>query len=133
MTRAKWAFSTLTVAAIGALTVGAPSAGPLWLAQTLDVPEQIGASDPSVGVQMISPDDVGDRARVQQSGGRDLCGPTVSDEERLRLGVDCQALKERERALGETEAERPDYKNTLDNIDTLNLGEDVPATVILQQ
>ncbi|MEL6768819.1 MAG: hypothetical protein AAFP17_16675 [Pseudomonadota bacterium] len=122
----------------------------------LDLPDQIGTSDRSVGIEEILPDAAapGEKVRIetitpevdgtaaeQTEGGRDLCGPETSDAERRRLGIDCDALIRMQRHSGEA----PEIGTARDplltprddearrDFDALDLGRDVPATVILQQ
>lgn len=81
---------------------------------------------------------VGVGVGVEQAGGRDLCDPSVSPAQRLAAGVDC------ERSIEATDAEQqggrppnsllePRGEDLKEEFDALDLGEDVPATFILQQ
>jgi len=144
-------FIAVTVAAWLAAT------GISALADALDVPEQIAPQgsadigdgsiapppDDQIRVDEIGAGDASDPVSVEQSQeGRDLCDPSVSDATRARYGVDCEALDARERANVPGTAPavgtasdpllQPRDKDARDNFEDLNLGDDVPATVILQ-
>lgn len=119
--------------------------------------EQIGEADrsiaaPSITAEQISPQEktqideiggpVGDATQAEQSiGGRDLCGPDVSAATRRRLGVDCGAPVRpgAHDAMDGRVGTRTDPLLTPRNpgaqeeFEDLGLGDDVPATVILQQ
>jgi hypothetical protein len=122
----------------------------------LDLPEQIGTGERSVmppdtdGRQTAPrgqfriddiPTDAGDRTRVQQpQGTRDLCGPETSDAERRRLGVVCPS-EPLPGAAGQRAARpgtrddpllTPRDEDARQEFRSLGLGDDVPATVILQ-
>ena len=127
----------------GLLAFAVASAG-LAAAEGLDMPEQIGpgSSRPADRVQV---DGIGapreDPARIEQSPRSvDLCGPDVPEAERRRLGIDCTALDRREaggakegpRGLSEDPLLSPRDPDAAREFRDLGLGEDVPATVILQ-
>jgi hypothetical protein len=108
----------------------------------LSVPEQIGApkDDHTLQIQIApAPSAAEEKTRVDQTrGGRDLCDPSVSDAERARAGVECDGELS---VNGETAppglAEDPLLKPRDDAVEGdfkgLDLGDDVPPTVILQQ
>ncbi|MEM9046421.1 MAG: hypothetical protein AAGC81_17185 [Pseudomonadota bacterium] len=118
------------------------------LLQALELPEQITTS-PATGASQITVDEinqgaVGDPTSAQQSvGGKDLCDPSVSDAVRRRHNVDCAALNMREQA-GTTQQSgvtgtasdpllQPRDDEARQEFQNLGLGDDVPATVILQR
>ncbi|MEM7527553.1 MAG: hypothetical protein AAF416_07700 [Pseudomonadota bacterium] len=119
--------------------------------------EQIGRTDrsvaaPSIPAEQITLQDktkieeiggaVDDATQAEQTvGGRDLCGPDVSAATRKRLGVDCGAPV-RARTGGDMDARvgtrtdpllTPRDRDAQQQFEELGLGDDVPATVILQQ
>lgn len=110
-------------------------------AEGLDVPEQIqiptGGSD--VQIESIGAGDAGNPVAVEQStGGRDLCDPSVSASTRRRYGVDCSAPEAGGKGTDQMGAQtdpllQPRDADQRRQFESLGLGEDVPATVILQQ
>ncbi len=78
------------------------------------------------------------KTRVEQPEGQDLCDPSVAEAVRRAAGVDCERqISTSEGKARPTIAEDPllsPRDETLKgDFDDLNLGDDVPATVILQQ
>jgi hypothetical protein len=106
---------------------------------SLSVPEQIGGTTggDAESVQQIAPAD-GGGIDVEQPTGRDLCDPSVPDSARRAAGVDCEreipADAGRARpALADDPLLTPRDETLKDDFQGLDLGDDVPATVILQQ
>ncbi|MEM7498290.1 MAG: hypothetical protein AAF371_09905 [Pseudomonadota bacterium] len=122
----------------------------------IDLPDQIGTPDRSVGAEEILPGQIDPVAKTQAEtitpkvdgttaeqsvGGRDLGGPDVSDATRKRLGIDCDALigpdgKPRPAGRVGTRSDpllTPRDEDARRDFDALELGDDVPPTVILQQ
>lgn len=113
--------------------------------------QQVGATDrrdaeevqqitPSTGGKVLIDPAAGQASRsaaVQQSGGRDLCDPSVPDSVRKAAGVDCSRQISIERrattGLADDPLLRPRREDLDQGFDALGLGKDVPATVILQQ
>lgn len=111
----------------------------LGLSQDREAAEEVRQIAPGQGSKVLIDPLAGQlpkSATVNQSGGRDLCDPTVSEAERRRAGVDCSERIRIERKAVTGLAEDPllqppeDFE---DGFDALDLGDDVPATVILQQ
>ncbi|MEO1601814.1 MAG: hypothetical protein AAFU49_15390 [Pseudomonadota bacterium] len=113
------------------------------LAEGLDVPDQIqipsggGTADLQIGGAAA-----GNPVSVEQStGGRDVCDPSVSASTRRRAGVDCDAPEAGGKApdaYGQTGTQSDPLLQPRDDdqrrqFESLRLGDDVPATVILQQ
>jgi len=125
---------------------------------TLDVPEQIGQPDradivvedirlpdapamsPIIVDSIATTTDSQPTIVMQSEGGRDICGPEVSEWGRRQAGVDCSKLSERvkPRMLPLIEEKRDplistDKGDAREALENLGLGADVPATIILQQ
>lgn len=99
------------------------------------------ADDP-VRMEGLRIDGAGDPTRVEQPrDARDLCDPSVPQSVRDRLGIDCEALG---RPLPDAAARprtgsardpllTPRDREAREQFEDLELGDDVPATIILQQ
>jgi len=138
--------ASLAAALAIACMAGPDAAATDRLAQALDVPEQIA---PDTGgdrtrIEEIPSQDGGDPIRAEQFvGGRDLCDPSVSEAERRRHGVDCEAIERREReglpprqgqaGTADDPLLQPRDREAREEFDALELGDDVPATIILQK
>jgi hypothetical protein len=128
----------LAFALAGAMTPAAMAQGS-DTGGSLSVPEQIGGttSGDAENVQQIAPAD-GGGIDVEQPTGRDLCDPSVPDSARRAAGVDCEreipADAGRARpALADDPLLTPRDETLKDDFQGLDLGDDVPATVILHQ
>lgn len=102
-------------------------------------------------VEQIAPRDGADAARIEeipvedrpglaieQPQGRDLCDPSVSEAQRRAAGVDCseRALRTAPRPRAGTTQDpllQPRDRALREGFEALDLGDDVPPTVILQQ
>jgi hypothetical protein len=102
--------------------------------------DQLGATDQRgvEDLQQIDPAHNGD-VNVEQSTGRDLCDPQTSAAARRAAGIDCRSNieangKQQPRAgVANDPLLTPRDKTVKDDFKSLGLGDDVPATVILQQ
>ncbi len=130
----------LAFALAGAMTPAAMAQGG-DTGGSLDVPEQIGGTGGDstfqieTGMAPLAPEE---KTRVDQPEGRDLCDPSVPDSARRAAGVDCEreisADGGRARpALAQDPLLTPRDKTLKSDFEDLGLGDDVPATVILQQ
>lgn len=79
----------------------------------------------------------GGNVAVEQPEGRDLCDPSVSKKQRRAAGVDCSARIKAptpgHTGLAQDSLLTPQQKDVGDEFESLDLGDDVPSTVILQQ
>ena len=106
---------------------------------SLCLPEQIGGTTggDARNVQQIAPAD-GGGIDVEQPTGRDLCDPNVPGAQRRAAGIDCKidlatdGLRPRT-GIANDPLLAPRNKTLKDDFDSLGLGDDIPATVILQQ
>ncbi len=133
--------SFLVLVLAGAMTPAAMAQGG-DTGGSLTVPEQIGGTTGGnstfqieTGLVPLTPDE---KTRIDQPEGRDLCDPSVPDSARRAAGVDCEreipADAGRARpALAEDPLLTPRDKTLKGDFKDLGLGDDVPATVILQQ
>lgn len=134
------AAAVATALLCGALTLQ-PARG-----EGLDLPEQIGTPQAGgadqIRIEEIGPGDAGNPVTVEQSeGGHDLCDPSVSEATRRRAGVDCSAPETAGRGAAgaprtgtvDDPLLRPRDDDQRRQFESLDLGDDVPATVILQQ
>ncbi len=92
--------------------------------------------DPTL-IESISGDASGGVDVEQTAGGRDLCDPSVSEATRRAAGVDCSARVEiggpaPRAGLAKDPLLQPNNPEIKRDIEDLGLGDDVPATVILQ-
>ncbi len=125
---------------------------------------QLGETDPSGGVQQLSPSggdadlqietqpngDADGELQIQsgsgeqtgvavdQPKGRDLCDPSVSARKRRAAGVDCDSQIKANGHPATTATAKdpllaPQEKTVGQEFQDLDLGDDVPSTVILQQ
>lgn len=92
-------------------------------------------------IEEISPESGVAATRVEQSGGgRDLCDPSVSDATRRRYGVDCGEISapgdggtgKPVAGIAHDPLLQPRDEDMRKDFESLDLGDDVPATVILQ-
>lgn len=112
----------------------------------IDVPEQIplqtGPSD-AVRIEGIAPRNGADPVAVEQPGGTvDLCDPSVPESRRRAAGVDCDRAEVQSpppttgrRPRAGTASDpllTPRDPGTREGFKELDLGDDVPPTVILQ-
>jgi len=133
--------SCLAFALAGAMTPAAMAQGG-DTGGSLDVPEQIGGTrggDSTFQIETgLVPLTTEEKTRVDQPEGRDLCDPSVPDSARRAAGVDCEREipadggKARP-TLAEDPLLTPRDKTLKGDFEDLGLGDDVPATVILQQ
>jgi D-alanyl-D-alanine carboxypeptidase len=101
--------------------------------------DQLGTIDrrDAEDVQQIAPAS-GGGIDVEQPTGRDLCDPQVSEAMRRAAGIDCQSdlrtdgMRPRT-GIANDPLLTPRDKTLKDDFNSLGLGDDVPATVILQQ
>lgn len=88
--------------------------------------------------------DNGDPTQIQQSGGSDLCDPSADPEARRRAGIDCEALAADEKRAAQAAQAATPHGAPADPLlrpgsreqrafESLDLGEGVPSTVILNQ
>lgn len=112
------------------------------LAQSLDVPDQIQIPSGGGNADLQIGGAAGNPVSVEQStGGSDLCDPSVSASTRRRAGVDCDAPEAGGKApdaYSQTGTQddpllQPRDDDQRRQFESLGLGDDVPATVILQQ
>lgn len=114
--------------------------------RTVDLPEQIpleGAAGDAVRIEGIEPADGADPVAVEQPlNAVDLCDPSVPEEKRRRAGVKCSGpevqappptpgLRPRVGSADDPLL-TPSDRNAREGFKELDLGKDVPATVILQ-
>lgn len=107
---------------------------------TLSIPDQIGAPSNGDDFQIeTAPSEPREKTMVDQTnGGRDLCDPSVSDAERARAGVDCESEisvngDDGDGGIASDPLLAPRADDLKDELKSLDLGDDVPATIILQQ
>ncbi len=101
--------------------------------------DQLGTADRrgAENVLQIAPA-AGGGIDVEQPTGRDLCDPNVPGAVRRAAGIDCQSdlatdgMQPRT-GIANDPLLTPRDKTFKDDFDSLGLGDDVPATVILQQ
>jgi len=135
-------YTYLTFALVAALTSAAMAQG-AGTGGSLSVPDQIGGGTTGNGTTFqietgpapIAPDE---KTRIDQPEGQDLCDPSVPDSARRAAGVDCERgipvdAGEARPALAKDPLLTPRDETLKGDFDDLNLGDDVPATVILQQ
>ena len=132
--------SCLAFALAGAATPAAMAQGSAT-GGSLSVPDQIGVPTDGpdfqidIGPAQIAPED---KTRVDQPKGRDLCDPSVPESARRAAGVDCERgipvdAGEARPALAEDPLLTPRDETLKGEFEDLDLGDDVPATIILQQ
>jgi hypothetical protein len=124
-------------------------------ADGLDLPQQIApetedpaaidelesAAEDPVGMEGLGLDGTRDPARVEQPRDpRDLCDPSVPQSVRDGLGIDCEALglplPDAPRARPGTARDpllTPRDRKARDRFEALELGDDVPPTILLQK
>lgn len=102
-----------------------------------DVP-QIGKPAAGDGLQIDLGNQNGTKSRVDQATGRDLCDPSVPEARRKAAGVSCpDHLKtngtQKRSGLADDPLLRPKAEDLNKDFKSLDLGDEVPSTVILQQ
>ena len=133
---------------LAGLAIAAILLGTVAFAQTIDqlnpgasgsaTLEQLGTTDrrDAEDIPQIAPAN-GGGIDVEQPTGRDLCDPHVPAAVRRAAGIDCQSDLRADGMRRRTGAANdplltPRDKTLKDDFDSLGLGDDVPATVILQ-
>lgn len=92
--------------------------------------------DDAARIEEIGPGDVD--VSVEQPQGRDLCDPSVSEAQRRAAGVDCTRKVVRgapppRTGTAEDPLLTPRDQEMREGFQSLDLGDDVPPTVILQR
>lgn len=85
--------------------------------------------------------DWGDPTQAMQSGGSDLCDPSADPEARRRAGIDCEAITAEEKRAAQAATPPSTPQDPLLRpgsreqraFESLDLGEGVPSTVILNR